>query len=244
MWMHEKIYIFQTTYIHRWWHWSTHNLTKNSLILTLHLFSRRTYWDLCPPQGRWPLALDGEEAAGAEHVLLLWRRARSFLASLNYVWGEWSFIGYGQVRNLFNSFKWDWIKMSQQFSFQPLCSFQDKLYILSSQEAYQKFITNPRRYLLPPMPRSPCRVSIIGPPQAGKSTLCKLLAQHYNTLVLDVDVLLQPVLAEVEQERLDKIKEETTRAALEKIKMKMEQDGGQNSGKLKLFLKWLLHNVP
>ncbi|XP_076612348.1 adenylate kinase 9 isoform X2 [Chaetodon auriga] len=111
-----------------------------------------------------------------------------------------------------------------------LCvGFQDKMYILSSQEAYQKFITNPRRYLLPPMPRPPCRVSIIGPPQAGKSTLCKLLAQHYNVLVLDMEVLVQPALAKVEQERLDKIKEETTQIAIEKIKMKMEQDGGQNS---------------
>ncbi|KAL7388763.1 hypothetical protein ABVT39_020280 [Epinephelus coioides] len=107
--------------------------------------------------------------------------------------------------------------------------FQDKLYILSSQEAYQKFVTNPRRYLLPPMPRPPCRVSIIGPPQAGKSTLSRLLAQHYNALVLDMEVLVQPVLAKVEQERLDEIKEETTQVAIEKIKMKMEQDGEQNS---------------
>ncbi|XP_073349311.1 adenylate kinase 9 [Pagrus major] len=111
-----------------------------------------------------------------------------------------------------------------------LCvGFQDKLYILSSEEAYQKFITNPRQYLLPPMPSPPCRVAIIGPPQAGTSTLCQLLAQHYNALVLDMEVLVQPVLAKVEQERLDKVKEETTQVAIEKIKIKMEQDGGQNS---------------
>lgn len=110
-------------------------------------------------------------------------------------------------------------------------SFQDKVYILSSQEAYQKFVTNPRWYLLPPMPRPPCRVSIIGPPQAGKSTLCKLLAQHYNALVLDMEDLVQPVLAKAEQERLDKIKEDTTQVAIEKIKLKMEPDGGESSGK-------------
>uniref|UniRef100_A0A8C2ZHF6 AAA+ ATPase domain-containing protein n=1 Tax=Cyclopterus lumpus TaxID=8103 RepID=A0A8C2ZHF6_CYCLU len=110
--------------------------------------------------------------------------------------------------------------------------FQDKLYILSSQEAYEKFITNPRRYLLPPMPRPPCRVSIIGPPQAGKSTLCKLLAQHYNALVLDMEVLVQPVLAKVEQEKLEEIKEQTTQIAIEKIRLKMEQEDGENLGKL------------
>lgn len=98
-------------------------------------------------------------------------------------------------------------------------------------------MTNPRRYLLPPMPRPPCRVAITGPPQAGKSTLCKLLAQHYSALVIDMDVLVQPELATVEQKRLNKIKEETTRVAIEKIKMKMEQDGEQSSGKSKLILK-------
>ncbi|XP_060948025.1 adenylate kinase 9-like [Limanda limanda] len=107
-------------------------------------------------------------------------------------------------------------------------SFQDKLYILSSAEAYQKFVTNPRRYLLPPMPRPPCKVSIVGPPQSGKSTLCKLLAHHYNALVLDVEDLVQPILAQIEQERLDKIKEETTQLAIERIK-KMEEDGRENS---------------
>lgn len=117
-------------------------------------------------------------------------------------------------------------------SYQPLCSFQDKLYILSSEEAYQKFVTNPRKYLLPPMPRPPCKVAIIGPPQAGKSTLCKMLTQHYNALVLDMHELVQPVLAKVEQERLDKVKEENTRIAIEKIKMKMDDE--QNSGMLSL----------
>ncbi|XP_068433457.1 adenylate kinase 9 isoform X2 [Clinocottus analis] len=107
--------------------------------------------------------------------------------------------------------------------------FQDKLYILSSPEAFQKFVTNPRWYLLPLKPRTPCRVSIIGPPKAGKSTLCKLLAQHYNASVLDMEVLAQPFLAKFEQERLDKIKEETTQIAIEKIRMKMEPDGEQNS---------------
>lgn len=71
--------------------------------------------------------------------------------------------------------------------------------------------------------------------------LCKLLAQHYNALVLDMEVLVQPVLAKVEQERLDKIKEETTQVAIEKIKMKMELDGGQNTGKLSLVDDDFIH---
>lgn len=79
------------------------------------------------------------------------------------------------------------------------------------------------------MPRPPCRVSIIGPPQAGKSTLCKLLAQHYSALVLDMEELVKPVLAKFEQEKLEKIKDETTHFATEKIRMELY--GQQNSGK-------------
>ncbi|TWW68860.1 Adenylate kinase 9 [Takifugu flavidus] len=116
--------------------------------------------------------------------------------------------------------------------------FRDKFYIISSQEAYKKFIINPRTYLLPPMPRPPCRVSIIGPPQAGKSTMCKLLAQHYNVVVIDMDALVQPVLASIEKERLDKVKEETTRDAIEKIKMEIE------SGKLTFLLFSVTENHP
>ncbi|XP_068199434.1 adenylate kinase 9 [Antennarius striatus] len=112
-----------------------------------------------------------------------------------------------------------------------LCvGFQDKLYILSSQEALQKFTTNPRRYLLPPMPRPPCRVAIIGPPRVGKSTVCRLLAKHYAALVLDVEALVQQVLEKAEQERLDEIKRETTQIAVENIRMKIEQEGRQDSG--------------
>lgn len=84
---------------------SIHKLSLIKFSRDLHLFSRRAYWDLCPLQWLWPLALDGKGAAGVEHVLLLLRTARSFLASLISVWGEWTFVG--QVRNLFSNFEWD-----------------------------------------------------------------------------------------------------------------------------------------
>uniref|UniRef100_A0A3Q3G287 Adenylate kinase 9 n=1 Tax=Labrus bergylta TaxID=56723 RepID=A0A3Q3G287_9LABR len=127
-----------------------------------------------------------------------------------------------------------------------LCLFQDKLYILSSQEAYQKFVANPRQYLLPPMPRPPCRVAIIGPPQAGKSTLCQLLAQHYNALVLDLEKLVLPVLEKVEQDRLDQIKDETTQVAIEQIKKKMQQerDIEEADSDSDVRTGWVLDNFP
>ncbi|CAL8318129.1 unnamed protein product [Merluccius merluccius] len=106
--------------------------------------------------------------------------------------------------------------------------FQDKVYVLSSQEAYRKFLVNPRWYLLPPMPSPPCKVSVVGPPLSGKSTLCGLLAQRYGATVVDVEALLQPHLATLEQDRLDKIKQDVVRTAVEKIQLKMNQDGQQD----------------
>lgn len=97
------------------------------------------------------------------------------------------------------------------------------------------FVTNPRPYILPPMPRPPCKVSVIGPRQAGKSTMCDLLARHYGAVVLNPEELSQPLFSEAEQERLDKIQKETTQAAIEEIKRKLEQEDEQNLGELGNF---------
>ncbi|XP_072307858.1 adenylate kinase 9-like [Eucyclogobius newberryi] len=105
--------------------------------------------------------------------------------------------------------------------------FQDKMYILSNAEAYEKFTVNPRRYLVPPMPIRPCRVCIIGPSLSGKSTLCNLVAKHYNTQVLDVDTLVQTSLKQAELERLERIKQETIASATEKIHSRLSTDDGK-----------------
>ncbi|KAI3363735.1 hypothetical protein L3Q82_001351 [Scortum barcoo] len=113
-----------------------------------------------------------------------------------------------------------------------LCiGFQDKLYVLSSQEACQKFVTNPRRYLLPPMPRPPCRVSIIGPPQAGKSTLLAEDHPEVQAMVLtaleEAKHLSTPpfqLYAEVLEKRIKEIE-------------KRDIDAGVGAG-------WVLDNFP
>ena len=57
-----------------------------------------------------------------------------------------------------------------------------------------------------------------------------------------MEELVQPILAKIEQERLDKIKEETTQLAIERIK-KMEEDGAENSGKLSFVYDYYIHLV-
>ncbi|XP_019911702.1 adenylate kinase 9-like isoform X2 [Esox lucius] len=107
--------------------------------------------------------------------------------------------------------------------------FLDKVYVLSSSEAYGKFMLNPRRYLLPPMPRPPCKVSVIGPLCSGKTTLCALLAQHYGAVVVDVEVLMKPVLAKVNQDMLERVRRETTLMAINMVKAQMDLDATHQS---------------
>ena len=49
----------------------------------------------------------------------------------------------------------------------------------------EKFVKNPRPYLLPDQPRPPCKLSVIGAPLSGKTTLANLIAHKYGGKVSD-----------------------------------------------------------
>ncbi|KAG7316817.1 hypothetical protein KOW79_020358 [Hemibagrus wyckioides] len=115
------------------------------------------------------------------------------------------------------------IKGKAEFS----VSFLNKIYILSSQEALQKFMVKPRWYLLPPMPRPPCRVSVIGPPRSGKSTLSVLLAEYYGAVVIDMKKLTEAAMENIRHEKLEKARQDATISALEKLKVQ-KNDGGES----------------
>lgn len=57
------------------------------------------------------------------------------------------------------------------------------MYLLSSAEALDKFIENPRRYIMPPQPVPPCKMIVLGAPLSGKTTLSRKLAARYNSKV-------------------------------------------------------------
>nr|XP_023692139.1 adenylate kinase 9 isoform X1 [Paramormyrops kingsleyae] len=102
--------------------------------------------------------------------------------------------------------------------------FLDKMYVLSSSEALQKFRVNPRPYLLPPMPRPPCKVAVIGPPSVGKSTLCGLIASHYGAAVVDVEALVRPTLTRARDTMLEKVRAEATPVAIERVKARLKTE--------------------
>lgn len=127
-------------------------------------------------------------------------------------------------------------------SFLPI-SFMDKIYILSSQNALQKFTANPRCYLVPPIPHLPCRVSVIGPRCTGKSTICALLAEYYGAVVVDVEALMERTRSMFTQDMLDKVHHDATLAGLEKVRAKMQHEATDASG-LKGYEDANLVNLP
>ncbi|KAM5165186.1 adenylate kinase 9 [Mantella aurantiaca] len=103
-------------------------------------------------------------------------------------------------------------------------SFLDKMYLLSSEESFKKFMQNPRPFLLPPMPLSPCKVAIMGPKSSGKTTICNLIAKKYSGKVFDMSVLILPHLEEAKESALVKAREEATEKAIEAVKLKLQQE--------------------
>ncbi|KAE8602715.1 hypothetical protein XENTR_v10014094 [Xenopus tropicalis] len=103
-------------------------------------------------------------------------------------------------------------------------SFLDKMYLMSSEEALRKFMQNPRQYLLPPMPLSPCKVAVVGPKCSGKTTLCNFIANKYAGKVLDMSVLIKPFAEEAKKNFIEKAVEEATELAIKTVRMKLQEE--------------------
>ncbi|XP_071555422.1 adenylate kinase 9-like [Temnothorax nylanderi] len=77
--------------------------------------------------------------------------------------------------------------------------FLDKIFFLSSREAKNLFIENPRTFLLPPNPRPACKVAVFGPKYAGKSELSTRLAEILGGTVLNVDKIIKELVKQREK---------------------------------------------
>ncbi|CAG2053077.1 unnamed protein product [Timema podura] len=67
--------------------------------------------------------------------------------------------------------------------------FLDKIYFLSSEDSLEKFLRNPRPFLLPPNPRPPCKFAVVGPKYSGKTTLAHYLAGMFSGKMLCANAL-------------------------------------------------------
>ncbi|XP_059153856.1 adenylate kinase 9-like isoform X2 [Physella acuta] len=102
-------------------------------------------------------------------------------------------------------------------------SFLDKMYVLSSEEAMNKFMKNPRTYLIAPQPKAPCKIAVIGGPFSGKTTLCHLLASRYGAKIFDIAELTKPVKENEKQKFIDNARKEATDKAIQQVKAKLKE---------------------
>ncbi|XP_076242300.1 adenylate kinase 9-like [Calliopsis andreniformis] len=116
--------------------------------------------------------------------------------------------------------------------------FMNKIFFLSSAEAVDLFIENPRTFLIPFSPRPTCKIAIFGPKYSGKSDLAKKLAQEFRGTVLNVNEVVKAFVdadsniyfdspSKVSlQERTDIIVREIQNIPEEEIGVEVWRDGG------------------
>lgn len=97
-------------------------------------------------------------------------------------------------------------------------SFLDKIYLLSSMESMDKFLRNPRPYLLRPNPKPTCKISVLGLPKSGKTSLCYLLAEKYKAKVIQVKEKIDEEKNLRKEEKLKSWMQECTKIAIETVR--------------------------
>ncbi|OAF69647.1 hypothetical protein A3Q56_02552 [Intoshia linei] len=100
-------------------------------------------------------------------------------------------------------------------------SYLDKMYFLSNHERARKFCENPRRYLVPNMPRKPIKMFICGPQLSGKSSLCYILAHFYECTVINMNMEMEEYLKKNEADYLDKSRSESFESAIGEVSTKL-----------------------
>ncbi|TGZ75841.1 hypothetical protein CRM22_000159 [Opisthorchis felineus] len=102
--------------------------------------------------------------------------------------------------------------------------FLGGIYCMSSAEHLASFMLNPRPYLLPPQPRPPFRLMVVGSTASGKSSVIRMLAESYGARVLDINETLQMEQDKVMAERLAQVAAETEAEVIKELKERREQE--------------------
>ena len=73
-------------------------------------------------------------------------------------------------------------------------SYFSRVFLFVSDENRKKFLENPKKYICSP-PQVPVnyRISIIGPPKSGKSTIAQMLSELYGWKVMDMEEIYEKV---------------------------------------------------
>lgn len=82
---------------------------------------------------------------------------------------------------------------------QHAIQFLNKMFFLSSEEAENSFIENPRTFLSLPNPRPTCKIAVFGPKYAGKSELGARLAKDLGGTAINVDEIVKEFIKQREK---------------------------------------------
>ncbi|VDP18461.1 unnamed protein product [Schistosoma margrebowiei] len=97
-----------------------------------------------------------------------------------------------------------------------------QIFCLANIENFTSFMKNPRPYLLPPQPRPPFRVVVLGPKASGKTELIHILAESYRAKIIDIAGMLQEEYNIRVSEKLKEIQEKTEAIVIKEITEKQQ----------------------
>ncbi|CAH8679846.1 unnamed protein product [Schistosoma rodhaini] len=95
--------------------------------------------------------------------------------------------------------------------------FLGQVFCLANIDNFTSFMKNPRPYLLPPHPRPPFRVVVLGPKASGKTELIHILAESYRAKIIDIAGMLQEEYNIRISEKLKEIQEKTEAVVIKEI---------------------------
>ncbi|KAK2575553.1 hypothetical protein KPH14_011271 [Odynerus spinipes] len=102
--------------------------------------------------------------------------------------------------------------------------FMKNIFFLSSEEAAQLFIDNPRTFLLPPNPRPTCKIVVIGPRFSSKSELSRELTRVLNGTVVDVEEMENAFKRDRIDAKVSQAIREMVDEVIREVKIKLERE--------------------
>ncbi|KAM3176027.1 hypothetical protein ACTXT7_007327 [Hymenolepis weldensis] len=107
------------------------------------------------------------------------------------------------------------------------CGFLGFLYFLSSRDAMNKFIRNPRPYLDyygQFQPKSPIRIAILGFRESGAASLCQLISEKCGAKLISLSKILKVEIEAREKETLEKIKNAVKKDLIDKLNKQRKRE--------------------
>ncbi|XP_076645998.1 adenylate kinase 9-like [Halictus rubicundus] len=111
--------------------------------------------------------------------------------------------------------------------------FMNKIFFLSSDEAADLFLENPRTFVCPFVPRPTCKIAVFGPNLSGKSSLCKVLAETFKGVVVnldqfdsDSDIFFDPGLERTSEDKANFVANRILSIPKEEMDVEVLRDGG------------------